>query len=292
MFGYIRPMKSELKVREFEQFKSCYCSLCHVLGKNYGLSSQFILNYDFLFLAMLLWNGEETLSIDRLRCIASPCRRKCVCRPSASFDRCAGYSVILSYWKVRDSLADERGGKKVKAVFSRLMLSGSYRKAKKRWPEFDRAVTERLTELSGLEKAGEPSLDRTADCFASLLAAAAEEGTDEETRRILGQILYHTGRWIYLTDAYGDLKEDLEKKQYNPVAARYGLKTPEVPASVREEMRITLESSAGTIRASFELLPETIWSGILRNIIYLGMADTQNRVLNGTFRMEPGRLPK
>ncbi len=31
MFGYVRPYKSELLVREYEQYKSVYCELCREL---------------------------------------------------------------------------------------------------------------------------------------------------------------------------------------------------------------------------------------------------------------------
>jgi hypothetical protein len=56
MFGYIRPLKGELKLREFEKFRACYCGLCSALGKEYGITSRLILNYDFFFLAALMWD--------------------------------------------------------------------------------------------------------------------------------------------------------------------------------------------------------------------------------------------
>ena len=39
MFGYVRPLKSELKIREFGQFEAAYCGLCHTLGREYGVFS-------------------------------------------------------------------------------------------------------------------------------------------------------------------------------------------------------------------------------------------------------------
>ena len=66
-------------------------------------------------------------------------------------------------------------------------------------------------------------MDRAADSFAVLLSSAAEELTDPVRRRIMEQILYHLGRWIYLIDAADDLKKDAESGNYNPVALRYGL---------------------------------------------------------------------
>ncbi len=36
MFGYVRPLKPELLVREYSQYKAVYCQLCRVLGQEYG----------------------------------------------------------------------------------------------------------------------------------------------------------------------------------------------------------------------------------------------------------------
>ena len=58
MFGYVRPLKGELKVKEHEQFKAAYCGLCNTLKKRYGFFSRFLLNYDFTFLAMLSQGGS------------------------------------------------------------------------------------------------------------------------------------------------------------------------------------------------------------------------------------------
>ena len=79
MFGYIRPLRPELKVKDFDRFKACYCSLCHTLGKEYGLPARFILNYDFTFMTMLLWGSDEPLEYCPKRCPVSPIHKKCMC---------------------------------------------------------------------------------------------------------------------------------------------------------------------------------------------------------------------
>ena len=44
MFGYVRIFKPELKVREYEEYKAVYCTLCKTLGKEYGLVSRLLLS--------------------------------------------------------------------------------------------------------------------------------------------------------------------------------------------------------------------------------------------------------
>ena len=36
MFGYIRPLVGEMKVRENEMFRAVYCGLCRSMGKHTG----------------------------------------------------------------------------------------------------------------------------------------------------------------------------------------------------------------------------------------------------------------
>ena len=50
-------------------------------------------------------------------------------------------------------------------------------------------------------------MDRAADTFAVLLSGASAEIEDPTRRRVLEQILYHLGRWVYLIDAADDLKQ-------------------------------------------------------------------------------------
>lgn len=60
MFGYIKPVRSELKVREAEEYRAVYCGLCNELGKSFGLFAKMTLSYDFAFMAMLFMSLDIT----------------------------------------------------------------------------------------------------------------------------------------------------------------------------------------------------------------------------------------
>ncbi len=53
MFGYVRIYKPELRMREYEQYRGVYCSLCKHLGSRYGAALRLTLSYDMTFLALL-----------------------------------------------------------------------------------------------------------------------------------------------------------------------------------------------------------------------------------------------
>ena len=55
MFGYVRPFRPELKCKDFDLYRATYCGLCRCLRRRYGLAAPMLLNFDFTFLALLLW---------------------------------------------------------------------------------------------------------------------------------------------------------------------------------------------------------------------------------------------
>lgn len=292
MFGYIRPLKDELKVREFEAFKACYCALCHTLKTQYGTFSRFILNYDFTFLSMLLWDEDETPVNKCARCIASPFRKKTYCEPSRALQICAGYSIILAWWKLRDSVADEGFFHSLRDRALSLLLKRAYRKASKTYVVFEQTVRSGLEELRHLEDSEGASLDAYADKFAMITAALVSEAEGAGKQRALSQLLYHTGRFIYIIDACDDLEDDLKNSRFNAIAQRFGIKKGKLSDEDKQSLGTTLTHSCNLIGAAFELLKPNPWSSILRNIIYLGMPDASTHVLNGTWRVRRSSLNK
>ncbi len=283
MYGYVRPLKSELKVREHEAFRSVYCGLCHSLRERCGVAASFVVNFDFTFMAMLLSEAEAPCVRYR-RCMASPFRRKCCHCKDPALDEAAYYSVILAWYKLRDSVRDDGLWKRLRSRVCMLLLRRGYRKASARAQGFEACVRENLDRLSALEKAGSDSLDAAADCFAGILCAAAGCVKDDARKRILSQLLYHTGRIVYILDAIDDLPEDRKTGNYNPLVPRFGLKDSALTEEVSQELDRTLCLSENAQRAAFELLPASPWTSILRNIVYEGLPWVKALVLQGKWR--------
>lgn len=287
MFGYIRPLKDDLKVREYEQFKTCYCALCHTLKSAYGPLPRFFLSYDFTFLSMLLWDEGELPETRCGRCAASPINKKKYCLPTKALKISAGYSVILSWWKLQDAIMDEGCFGKIRAGIFSVLTKRAYNKAAAKTPDFAAAVADRLKRLGELEKDNITSLDETAEQFASITASMADHVEEDAGRRALKQLLYHTGRFIYILDAINDLEEDYRAGRYNPVAARFNISGGILGDEEKRALDLTLRHSVNMIGTAYELLPKNVWTPITRNIIYLGMPEAAKRVLEGTWRKSP-----
>lgn len=280
MFGYVRPFKGELKVREYEDYQSVYCGLCHALSARYGFRGRFVLNFDFTFLAMLLAEGERRDCAAR-RCVVHPMRKRRFCPADGTLFAAADYSVVLSYWKLRDAAQDEGFFRSLGARAASLFLWGIYRKAAKNAPDFDLNTREQLAGLEQLEREGGAHLDEAADKFARILAAAAEGVPGAARRRVLTQLFYHTGRAVYLLDAVNDLSEDTRRGRYNPLPGRYGLTEGALTPEAEESLRLTLLHSINLMEAAFQLLDPGPYQPILENILYLGIPGVMELVFSG-----------
>ena len=278
MFGYVRANEATLGPAQKRDYEAAYCGVCHAMKRRCGRFSRLFLNYDFVFLAMLLTSGPGEYG--REKCFLHPCAGKCACPGGAGMDRAADEAVVLTWWKLRDAISD--GG-----LFTRLAgrvlclcLRSGYRRAAAACPAFDGTVREELAGLHALETVRSASIDRTADAFARLLAAAAP-GTGESGRdRAMGQTLYHLGRWIYLIDAVDDLEKDKQKGRYNPVALRY----PEWGGSDRAALGTSLRHSLYLASSAAQLLDLGGWTPVVENILRSGLPGVQELVFQGKWR--------
>lgn len=288
MFGYVRPSDGHLTAEDKQRFQAAYCGLCRSLGRRYGLAARMILNYDLAFLAMLL-SREPECPTAHCRCPAHPIRGCDALEPQPAFDAAADLSVILTWWQLTDGVADHGFFRGLPYRAALLALSRAYRKARVRRPGFDERTRAHLEELARLEGERCPSMDRAADAFAALLAGAAEEEPDPVRRRVLEQLLYHLGRWIYLVDAADDLKKDVKNGSYNPLVPRFGAQAGELSQEARRELGATLDGSIRRMAAASELEDFGVWRPVIESVVYEGLYAVGAAVLNGTFHTRRGR---
>ncbi len=281
MFGYVRPPQ-DMPEEELRRFGRAYCGLCHTLGRRYGPVARFILNYDFTFLAILLSEPEEGARC-HCRCAAHPVHGRDYVEASSALDLAADESVILAYWQARDGVSDHDWlhGLKYRGVSA--LLEPAYRKAAEARPDFSDGTRRQLERLTELERERCPSMDLAADTFATLLQGAAQAVYEPVRRRVLEQMLYHLGRWVYLVDAADDLQKDAACGCYNPVALRYGLADGLWTEESRRSFAATLDHSVHMMATAFELWDFGVWTPVLEKTLYASLFRVGKAVLDGTF---------
>ena len=275
MFGYVRVKKAELKVKEYELYRSTYCGLCRSMGKCTGQCSRMTLSYDFAFLALLrtaMRNDE--LSFDRKRCIAHPLQKKPYMKNNPTLEYCAGAAALLNYHKLRDDLLDEKGLKKLRAAALMPLVAHSRKKALKQGlTELDKKIESRLCELGNTERSGEASVNTPATVFGELLGDIVSYGFEGADRRIAHSLGVAVGKWIYIADALDDWEEDGEKGRYNPFISLYSKDKPS-----EEDLtgiKIALKNELCSAESAFDLIEfqSADIKNVIANILYLGLPD-------------------
>ncbi len=278
MFGYVRPVREELKCKDFDRYRATYCGLCGTLRQRYGWIAPMFLNFDFTFLALLLCKGETQFPVCRGRCHANPFLKKTMCASNEALIAAADESVILTYWQLKDKVQDSSVWKGIPYRMLCLLLSPAYRKAARQRQAFDLLVQKQLQSLAQLEGENCQSLDRAADTFAVLLQGAAIPREDVGEERAMKELLYHLGRWIYLIDALDDFKQDQKEGNYNPIQQRFSGEPHQ------EQMAVTLNHSLNLMCSAAQLIDFGCRWAIIENILYLGLPLVQKAVLDGTYQ--------
>lgn len=269
MFGYVRPVAAELRVREYDFYRAVYCGVCHAMQKHTGRLSACTLTYDSVFYALVrLCLTGDSCTAEKCRCVAHPCRgRQCVNENPALRDTARAYAV-LAYGKALDECRDRRGPARLPFLFARHMLRRAAKRA--RLPDLQHRMEEELSALAALEAAHCPSPDETAACTGRMLGDFFAQGLPDGARERAYAVGFHLGRFIAVADACEDYERDCRRKEYNPF--RYREEPFDDAARARVCTSLTMELCA--LEEAMNALPLDQYpaaGNILRNILYLGL---------------------
>lgn len=268
LFGYVMPYAPELKVKYLEAYKGAYCGLCKELGRQYGIFSRFLLNYDLLFLA-LLQDGmaAEAPGFCRERCIAHPFHKRQVCKQTAGLTHAADALILLAYYKWLDTIADEGFFKRTAARLCKPFFERWHRQAAARRPQLDNDLRAASEKQFALEKANTANLDAAAEPTGMMVSAIfAECRQEEREKRILKRLGMFAGQVIYLLDAAEDYEEDRRKGRYNPLVLLY-----DDSFTAKEAAKARIQMARGEMALCYNLLEFPLYKELLDNILFLGL---------------------
>ena len=287
MFGYIKPFKPEMKIKEYDTFKAVYCGLCKQLSKSFGPFASLTLSYDFTFVAIIsLGLKNEFCGFKKCSCVANPLIKKQCVLPCDDLSFCAYTAMLMIYHKVKDDIQDSSFFKKIPKYLLLPFVSSARKKALKKYKYIDDIISFSMTKQHELELSNVTSIDKAADPSADALAQICEGLSDDITqKKILHRFAYILGRYVYFADALDDLESDIKSGGYNPFLAKYrneniSLKNnPQLLSSIKEYAVEVLNLTIGELCPAYELLPFKRYKSILDNIIYLGLHNEINQIL-------------
>ena len=273
MFGYVKPFKGQLRVCEHETYKAAYCTLCKKMGKNYGHIARMTLSYDFTFLAVLMLSlADNDPEYAKKGCVCNPFKR-CTYMTGHDdiFDFVSATSLIAVYGKIIDNINDTKGLKRLGYKIAQLKFSQKYDKAVKLYPFVAKAIENMVEYQIKVEKNPDAGIDLAAEPTAKGMEEIFSLCSDNENeKRILAQLGYCIGKWIYLIDAVCDLDEDIKSGNFNPLKM-----------SGKESAVMTMNVCSAQAGAALDLLDLKRFDGILKNIIYIGLTETAQSKMSG-----------
>lgn len=289
MFGYVQPLRTELKIREWNEFRKFYCGVCTAL-KEKSFLSQFFLTYDSVFFSLLLTTLNGTVPVQKKRfCYLTLKPVKYyesdeIKLSSLAFLLLLKYKLIDDYTDSKDILRKNFSGITAKVVNI---------KDKEFTQKFEEKVLKYLKMLSKKEQEKCSSIDETANIFGELAAIFFESvgNFDSDTSFVMKYLGEYLGKWIYVLDAYDDLEKDVKKGNYNPIIEEFKKEWEDsnkdtvifknrIKTSIEERLKGYIEE----ITKAYDLLilKSPQFKGIIDNVVYLGLWSQTYRVLNKT----------
>ena len=300
MTGYVIINKNILSGDEFDVYSGYYCGICKSIGRRFGQIPRLALSYDSVFLAMLLSSltGED-VNIEYEHCALHHIKKKPVIKNDDAVDYAADMLLILAYYNFLDDKNDEH---RIRGSLGVGILKSAYGKLEKKYPGICQEVEDNISKLARLEKENSGSLDLTCEAFGNVMRPIFSgfqnrsfetesniESTDISKKnsveprlekrindsmetRILGELGFNIGKWIYLMDALDDLEKDRKSGSYNPLIYR------ERGTCGVDDL---LYNYLGQISNAIDLLEIRKNKGIIENVIWNGLRARTESLLMG-----------
>ncbi|MGG7212441.1 DUF5685 family protein [Clostridium nigeriense] len=290
MFGYVTPLKAELKVKDFAKFRSYYCGLCLHLKSGAGNIPRMVLNYDMTFLAVLL----DSLSIkepnfELKRCIVHPKDKKPVIMNNDALQYAAAMNLTLYYHKIKDDIEDDND---IKSKVLEKILYPYQKKINKSIDAINNTIKSNLKDLRNFENNKNfSSIDEICHPFSDIVGNILKNypkkliNDGDELRNNLYSLGYTLGKWIYLIDAFDDLKKDMKDTKFNPINYLFNSENKsydELLPLIKDRLEFTILNCSYNCKEILEKLPLKRNEDILKNVLELGMMDKYLGILNNT----------
>ena len=284
MFGYVKPFVPELKIKENEAFKGVYCGLCKQLGRSFGFWARMTLNYDFVFLAMLYYAGQEEMpNIEKGRCCINPLAKVPMCQSDNSMKYSADVAIIMIHHKIKDNILDNKGIKQLGWRIGERFTRKSWRKATERQNKAEEIISEMMARQKAVQQTNTSSIDQacepTAWALSQLICQVIKE--DNPNLKDFQRFGYLLGRYIYMCDALEDIRWDIKHNDFNPFVNKYiSDKTDEHQINQAIELgKAPLYMTIGEMERMAEDLKFKFFSPIINNILTYGMQNSVNQIL-------------
>lgn len=281
MFGYLKPCKPYLLVKDYELYKSVYCGLCKKLSEEYGALAKMVLSYDctcYALLAMGL-NGRCE-GVKKKHCTCNPLKECLYCvGGNDELSLASAITVVTVYYKLEDDIKDSSFIKSLPSRFLKIFASSWRKKSLKKYPEVDKIVSELNDNQYKVEQLENPNIDESAEPTAIMMKKLMLllVKTDIE-KAVFGEFGYFLGKWVYLMDAADDYEKDIKKNSFNPFV--HNLKEKQLSQQERSEyINRVLNITTSRIVSAYNLMQIKTFTEITDNLVNRGLGEMQKQII-------------
>ena len=220
MFGLVRPYYKKMIKQDKCEYKCYYCGLCMGMGRNTGLISRLLINYDVCLAYLVADSIYSDTEIKSERCPFSLWKKVQYRDNTGLLDRMSCINYILTYHKVLDDIEDDNS---LIAKVIELLMRKKYLSIKEKDTSKAQIVADHMQIIRNAETVDEKiSVYDSSVPFGNLLEATMSGClNDPADDKVFTALCKHLGMWIYIVDACLDLKKDIKHDKYNPLKAGY-----------------------------------------------------------------------
>jgi len=286
LIGYIKTYPPELKMKEYIKYNAYYCGICHSIKDRWGQIPRLTLNYDCVFLTVFIDSILKLpLEYADFRCIVHPVLKKKKIIQSSTIDFIADMNIYLSYMKLLDNVKDENN---LFHSSSEKIMRAYSKKLRKKYCELTQNIDSHLNQIANLEKEKCDNIDEVAENYARIIQDICLyklNDVDEQLRDIASKIAYNVGKWVYSADAFDDIEKDIKKDMFNPYLTRFNYQKDKdiqiFKNEIKERTSFILYAPLKAASDLYEEIEEEFKDPIVENIIYEGLYDRTEKILNG-----------
>lgn len=286
MFGYVKPEKPYLYMKDDTLYNALYCGVCKSIGRSCTQSARLSLTYDIAFFSALVHNlCDEDVEITRQRCVTHWFKRRPMVKKGDRLTELSALvNVELAYYKIKDDILDGNGGKAKLAFFKR-----AHKKAIKKSPQISRIIEKNYQDLFLLEKGKCEILDMVCEPFSMMMQELGEYAVGDKITESSKRLFYFLGKWIYLIDALDDYEKDVKEGSYNPLYYCYGKKNTvkELFDTNGKEVSYVFSDVFASLKSAVQESKFYFNKDLIENVIFRGIPSVTLKILKkGTDKYE------
>lgn len=287
MFGYIRPDKMELRLREIRRYKDLYCGLCYSIRRNYGQLYGLALSYDITFLLAVLDGLEEDQEKELydFRCPVNLLKHKKTAISKCALRYSAFINYFLVYLKVDDDVIDTDSSMK-KLLRFLLDRNKKYREQLEEYCKIAEKLKLQMKKINDAENKRR-NFDELTNLFgaffAELFIGFFSEIKKEEINSNLRRFCFLLGKWVYIIDAYDDFKKDSERGEFNLLTTMQINPTTHSQYAIHQRVYWIITYLINQMTTEIKKIPFKQNRDLIENFIVYGCSAQYIRVLRNNY---------